>query len=191
MSEKKIAYFWNSEDKTFVNSREINEDPNNAGYYPCPARATFVAPDLTLVSPYVNVWNGSAWEKKEDHRKHLDETGTYVGGTPYWPEGATYKDEASYMTELGPIPDGASLTQPEKPEEMTQYEDLKSQIAKAKAYLSDTDYVVTKIAEGVSTADDYAEILAERKTQRESIDPLQAQVDTLKTTLVELGFEVA
>lgn len=52
-------------------------------------------------------------------------------------------------------------------------EDLRNaEIAAHKAYLSATDYVVIKIAEGVATAEEYAEVLAERSKARERINQL-------------------
>lgn len=39
-------------------------------------------------------------------------------------------------------------------------------------YLRDTDYVACKIAEGVATAEDYAEVLAKRQGTRQRINEL-------------------
>lgn len=47
------------------------------------------------------------------------------------------------------------------------------EVAQFKQYLSSTDYVVIKIAEGVATAEEYAEVLAERAKARERINELQ------------------
>ena len=47
------------------------------------------------------------------------------------------------------------------------------EVAQLKQYLSSTDYVVIKIAEGVATAEEYAEVLAERAKARERINELQ------------------
>lgn len=46
--------------------------------------------------------------------------------------------------------------------------------------LSDTDYVAAKIAEGVATKEDYAEVLANRQTWRTRIDALLTQYPSLK-----------
>ncbi len=44
-----------------------------------------------------------------------------------------------------------------------------------KRKLTDTDYVVIKIAEGVATAEEYADVIANRKAWREEINALEAQ----------------
>lgn len=45
-----------------------------------------------------------------------------------------------------------------------------------KQKLTDSDYVVIKIAEGVSKAEDYADVLADRKRWREEINELEKSV---------------
>ena len=44
-----------------------------------------------------------------------------------------------------------------------------------KIFLENTDYVVIKIAEGVATAEDYADVLAERAKARQRINELCEQ----------------
>jgi hypothetical protein len=60
-------------------------------------------------------WTGAAWEIVEDHRQHMDETGTKVGGTPYWLPGDTHTSPARYTDKLGPLPEGALLEKPAAP----------------------------------------------------------------------------
>ena len=53
-------------------------------------------------------------------------------------------------------------------------EDVKQQrIYELKQLLSDTDYIVIKIAEGEATAEEYAEVLANRKAWRAEIRELE------------------
>ena len=61
--------------------------------------------------------------------------------------------------------------------EPTEYEKAQARIAELKQTLADSDYVVIKIAEGVSTADDYSEILNSRKAWRAEINELELVVD--------------
>ena len=56
---------------------------------------------------------------------------------------------------------------PEVPKEM--------QIAELKQKLTDTDYVACKIAEGVATKEEYAEIIAQRQAWREEINKLESE----------------
>lgn len=71
---------------------------------------------------------------------------------------------------------------PAKPEP-TEYEKAQARIAELKKLLADSDYVVIKIAEGVSTADDYSEILNSRKAWRAEINELELVVDNTNTAL--------
>lgn len=50
-----------------------------------------------------------------------------------------------------------------------------TRIAELKNKLLETDYVVIKIAEGEATADEYAEVIANRKAWRKEINELEAQ----------------
>lgn len=47
------------------------------------------------------------------------------------------------------------------------------QIDELKQKLSDTDYIACKIAEGSATAEEYAEMIAQRKAWREEINKLE------------------
>ena len=52
-------------------------------------------------------------------------------------------------------------------------EDIKqSRIEELKQFLSETDYVVIKIAEGESTQEEYSEVLANRKAWRKELSEL-------------------
>ena len=54
----------------------------------------------------------------------------------------------------------------------TERNEKKREIASLKKQLADTDYCVIKIAEGVATTEEYAEILAQRQTWRARINEL-------------------
>ena len=51
---------------------------------------------------------------------------------------------------------------------------IQRRIEELKQYLSDTDYVVIKIAEGVATAEEYTDVIANRQAWRAEINQLQA-----------------
>lgn len=80
----------------------------------CPDNATEIKP--TFKDGFWPVWNDGAWLQVEDHRKRTDEQGREIEGTGthYWLSGDTWQTPARYMTELGPLPAGALLVQPEK-----------------------------------------------------------------------------
>ena len=71
---------------------------------------------------YIQVFNSKIdnWEIFEDHRQKLDEKGTKYGGTPYWLPEDNYLSQPRYMENIGPLPEGALLTRPEK-----SFEELK------------------------------------------------------------------
>lgn len=58
--------------------------------------------------------------------------------------------------------------------EPTEEELKQARIDELKDKLSETDYIVIKIAEGEATKEEYAEVLAQRKAWRNEINELQA-----------------
>lgn len=64
---------------------------------------------------------------------------------------------------------------------MPVWVDYQAEIDECKQRLAQTDYVIIKIAEGVATKDEYAEIIAERAALRERINSLLAE-DTKSLT---------
>ena len=65
------------------------------------------------------------------------------------------------------------VKKPEKtPEEMRKVE-IEKRIAELKSNLSNSDYVVIKIAEGEATPEEYSEVLATRKAWRSEINELE------------------
>lgn len=173
----KVCYMYDS-DGVYLRESVAFESPLEEGVFPIPASCTFEAPPI-LDAPYTPVWNGSSWEAIEDHRKHVDATGNYVGGTAYWLPEDGWESEPRYMKELGPLPSNALLSKPVKPQEVIEKERLEREIMEAKAYLEATDYVTLKIIEEPDTQSQYVDVLAKRKEMRAKIDPLQAQVMAL------------
>ena len=70
--------------------------------YLLPGNATFTAPPAEKEG-FARVWTGESWQEVEDHR-----------GTKYWLPGEGYGTQAHEMKELGPLPEGATTTAPEK-----------------------------------------------------------------------------
>lgn len=70
-----------------------------------PANSTFTAPPAAE-SGKVAVWNGTAWELREDNR-----------GTKYWLPGDTWDSAPREMKGLGPLPEGTMLERPEPTEQ--------------------------------------------------------------------------
>ena len=53
----------------------------------------------------------------------------------------------------------------------------KQEIARLKKQLADTDYCVSKIAEGVATAEEYADVLTQRAEWRARINELEGELE--------------
>ena len=76
-----------------------------------------MTPPPDIPAGHAACWTGGEWKVVEDHRRRLDSSGTPQGGTPYWipSEGDDWQSQPRYMTDLGPLPNGAVTVQPEKP----------------------------------------------------------------------------
>lgn len=88
------------------------------------------------------VWNGESWDVVDDHRKKPSVEGS---GTPYWLPGDTWNTPARYVTELGPLPEGALLEAPAKTDEEVAAEEL----AQAKAERADAVSKITVTVDGM------------------------------------------
>lgn len=168
------AYKFSSITGEYVGTVDCQENPLSPGEYLQPANTTNIAPP-EAAAPYIPVWDGSSWSLVEDHRQILDERGRKVGGTPYWLPEDSYTNEPRYMTELGPLPEGAVTVRPEKPEEVTVKEQLESTILEAKRYLDKTDYAVIKCAEqGLDLETEYPGLKATRQGKRDIINEAES-----------------
>lgn len=80
-------------------------------------------------------WNYDShnWDVVEDHRN-----------TPYWLAGDTHDTPPHYMEELGPLPDGATVAQPEWTEDelFKMLRDVRDQKLKATDFYLSADYPI-------------------------------------------------
>lgn len=102
----KTAYLYDEKTKEYKSEVNAQLDPlesTKAGkdIYLLPANATWDEP--TVKDGCVPVWNGETWDAVEDHRKQ-----------EYWLPEDKYGAPAREMKELGPLPEGATLTVPER-----------------------------------------------------------------------------
>lgn len=112
--------------------------------YLLPANATFTEPPAKRTG-YIAVWNGSGWIETEDHR-----------GVQYWPKGAQYNSSPVEMKELGPLPEGASLTRPEQTADEKSAEEERHKQAEAEAVrVPDLEAAVAEL--GMTSASDKEE----------------------------------
>lgn len=103
---KTIYYFDEKNEYTGTGYAQLDPlETELAGYeiYLLPASATFEVPPPKLEGHAI-VWTGEEWQLVEDNR-----------GKEYWLQGDSYYDEPRVMSELGKLPEGATLTRPDKP----------------------------------------------------------------------------
>ena len=74
---------------------------------------------------------------------------------------------------------------PEKSQDEKDLEQAKADEQAALSFLRSTDYVAVKIAEGVATTEEYADVLEKRAAAREEINALRASQQTLKAKIEE------
>lgn len=180
-----IAYKFSSKTGEYVGTVQCQEDPMNPGTFLLPGNCTFEEPPACS-APEIPCWTGNQWTMVEDHRRHLDSTGHYVGGTAYWlpEEGDDWKSEPRYMKELGPLPAGAVKEKPAKPQSEIDKESFEAQISEAKAFLDSTDYAVIKCAEqGLDLESTYPGLKAERQAKRDLINSVEAQAQAMNLSI--------
>ena len=109
------------ENRIFIGAEETELDPleselQGKNIYLLPPNATFTAPESK--EGFAPVWDGEKWTQVEDHR-----------GTKYWLPEDKHGDSAREMKELGALPEGVLLTEPEP----TAEELAAQELAQAKA----------------------------------------------------------
>ena len=117
--------------KELTGSRPAQKRPNGQPITDV-LNATTVEPPV-LAGNRQAVWNGESWDVLEDHRK---KPGVEGSGTPYWLLGDSWNTPARYMTELGPLPEGALLEAPAKTDEEIAAEELAAAKAERAAAVS-------------------------------------------------------
>lgn len=100
------VYKYDNKTKEYIGTIPAMLDPlesklQKKDIYLLPANATFTAPpELKKGKTYV--WDNEKWKEIEDHR-----------GETYWMPGNSVGTPGHVMNELGPLPDGATITAPE------------------------------------------------------------------------------
>lgn len=98
----KIVYQYD-EKKIFKTKLLLDDsDLSPSGNWNIPVDCTEIEPPAKKEN-YVAVWNGSTWVETEDYRKK-----------EYWLPGDTYGTPGREVKEIGPLPEGATLTPPEQ-----------------------------------------------------------------------------
>ena len=113
-----IAYNFDSITHEYTGRETAQENPKRPGEYLLPAHSTLTEPPA-IREGYARIWNGEAWEYIEDHR-----------GETVWVDHFT----SDTIRVLGPIPEGWSLTRPEKTMNRSAITELVYSAKAAKAY---------------------------------------------------------
>lgn len=143
--DTKTCYSYSADTLEYTGTSLAFENPLDGGF-PLPANATFIKPP-TCTEFEIPVFNGESWEIRPDYRKHLDETGTYVGGKPFYDPKNYWWAEEEYMTTLGDKPADREWDKMDKPEICNQIVELEDKYNALKTELEDTDYYARRLYE--------------------------------------------
>lgn len=75
---------------------------------------------------------------------------------------------------------------PEKTQDEKDLEEAKQEEQELQSFLNSTDYVAAKLAEGVATKEEYAEVLQQRAEARDRINVLRASQEALSAKIAEV-----
>ena len=99
----KKVYQFDLENKTYKGIITLDDtDKSPSGSWNIPGDCTTVKPPEEKEN-YIPVWDGEKWVETEDYRKK-----------EYWLPGDKYGTPGREVKEIGPLPEGATLTPPEQ-----------------------------------------------------------------------------
>ena len=164
-----------------------------------PDDATQVAPDTEKLATHFAKWNESSkkWEYEPKPTSAADFIGKQVSHKSQSAHDIELRqllqslinaDSTHYRIIRGSEEEGlwwGVEVIPEKSQDEKDLEQAKAEEQAAIAYLRSTDYVAVKIAEGVATKEEYAEILQKRAEKREEVNALRASQESLTAKIAE------
>lgn len=164
-----------------------------------PDDATQVAPDAEKLATHFAKWNEEA--KKWDYEAKPTTAADFVGlqishksQTPHNQElrqlvqSLVNEDPEHFRVIRGSEDEGLWWGVEEIPEKTQDEKDLeaaKQEEQELQSFLNSTDYVAAKLAEGVATKEEYADVLQQRSEARERINALRASQETLTAKINE------
>ena len=188
----KIFYF--DTDGYFQNVGFAQSDKNGALLMP--RNATTVEPELD--EAYFYKWNKeqNAWlaeKKPTDASELVDQVVDHKSQTPHMIELRKIienltKDNPHYRDERGTKEEGYHhkvVYIPEPTQDEKDLDSAKQEEQELQSFLNSTDYVAAKLAEGVATKEEYAEVLQQRAEARDRINALRASQETLASKIAE------
>ena len=163
-----------------------------------PQNATQIAPNQEKLSDYFAHWNedGKLWEYFKKPTTAADFVGIKVSHKSQTAHDQELrqiiqnvtKDSTDYRLIRGNEEEGlwwGVEKIPEKSQDEKDLEQAKADEQAALSYLRSTDYVAVKIAEGVATKEEYAEVLQKRAEKRDEVNALRASQESLTAKIAE------
>ena len=98
------------------------------------------------------------------------------------------KDNPRYRDERGTKEEGYHhkvVYIPEPTQDEKDLDSAKQEEQELQSFLNSTDYVAAKLAEGVATKEEYAEVLQQRAEARDRINALRVSQETLAAKIAE------
>ena len=139
------VYMFDKDSREFLHEEEAFRDPlesreQGRDVWLLPEHGTFTPPPAPKAG-HVALWNGKAWECKEDHRQKRGADGLLIDGTgtAFWLPGDAWNSPARFMEQPGALPAGAMREAPAKPADVLAAEALaraKEERARAVAALT-------------------------------------------------------
>ena len=192
--EAPIAYIYDDDGYYFM-CKHKQQSPRIKGKFLTPANSTEIKPEIP--EGYFAHWNGSGWEYEKIPTTAEEFVGVQVSHKSQTArnqllrqlvQSLAAEDPEHYRVIRGTEDEGlwwSIETIPEKTQDEKDLEQAKAEEQAAIAYLRSTDYVAVKIAEGVATREEYAEVLQKRAEKREEVNALRASQESLTAKIAK------
>ena len=192
--EAPIAYIYDDDGYYFM-CKHKQQSPRIKGKFLTPANSTEIKPEIP--EGYFAHWNGSGWEYEKIPTTAEEFVGVQVSHKSQTArnqllrqlvQSLAAEDPEHYRVIRGTEDEGlwwSIETIPEKTQDEKDLEQAKAEEQAAIAYLRSTDYVAVKIAEGVATKEEYAEVLQKRAEKREEVNALRASQESLTAKIAK------
>ena len=196
MTTPPIVYLFD-EDGYFRYAKEAQRSPNPAtpDKFLIPVRSTQVKPEIP--DGYEAQWDGEKWNYFKLPTSAADFVGVKVSHKSQTERNRLMRkllqdfvkeDSEHYKVVRGSKEEGLywSVEEiPEKTQDEKDLEEAKKEEQELQSFLNSTDYVAAKLAEGVATKEEYAEVLQQRAEARDRINALRATQETLTAKIEE------
>ena len=164
-----------------------------------PVNATEIKPDDEKLKDHFAKWNKelSAWEYEPKPTSADDFVGLHVSHKSQTEHDREMRkllqdlvkaDSEHYKVIRGSKEEGlwwGVEKIPEKTQDEKDLEAAKQEEQELQSFLSSTDYVAAKLAEGVATKEEYADVLQQRAEARDRINVLRASQESLTAKIAE------